>query len=362
MASNFFHHPTVFSTCTPAWTKLTTNFKMHTDQRHQSFSTTQTDSFQPFHLLSTRPRPVNVVKTAEIKKQAEKLPETTQRESYVAHKVSPVIKADTKHLGGFPTITGDRKSLFPSSSYNEDFQYRPSSPAKSTKKKFQSFMEMGDRQKIVESETTHSASFPKVVAQSRVSVKTRMPVNLGDSPEPKWTTTTSEAFKEIKPARISIQSRSKTLSFVPLGDTDAKSNQERMTSTTNRFYFSEKNHNQFPVHVDGPNLRTKSNVEFGKPKHGGMFYSTTTHDSYPQKEFAQVKPCTYPPGHVLGDQESRPAVSTVKMDYLSLNSKRNELNPVQLQQIKASHIRPQDSKCYFETTYKEHFKEHRTPI
>lgn len=83
----------------PAWTRLTTNLKMHSDQRYKDFHTTQAASFQPPPMLSALPRPAHLSLAASMKHGDDKLPETTQRESYVSHKSSPVVRADRKHRG-----------------------------------------------------------------------------------------------------------------------------------------------------------------------------------------------------------------------------------------------------------------------
>ncbi|XP_026803746.2 uncharacterized protein si:dkey-13m1.5 [Pangasianodon hypophthalmus] len=355
VASSFTPHRLSPLSRIPAWTKLTTNLKMHSDQRYKEFHTTQAESFQHLPMLSAVPRPVHLFLAASMKQGDDKLPETTQRASYVSHKVSPVVRADRKHQDAAPGITGDRKRSFFSSSYNDAFQYRWSTPPPTTETQFHSSLVMGDKDKISESETTHSASFHYTGAQSPVLLKKRLHVNLGDLRDHEWTTTTSEAFNAIKPEQVHIQLGNVTLSSIPRGDTDTKRNQERSTTTTNRVFFSEENHKHFPVRMDNPSLRTKSNVEFGRLSMAGMFYSTTAQESYPHKYAIRVKPRIYPSGRVLADQEPGPAVTTVQSDYVPLNTRRRILNPEQLYQIKASHIRPPNSEFYFTTTHKEAF-------
>lgn len=64
----------------------------------------------------------------------------------------------------------------------------------------------------------------------------------------------------------------------------------------------QENHKQFPVHVFGANIRTKSNVHFGPASLSGTFYSTTTQENYPRKQLAPARPHFYPPGRVLAHQ------------------------------------------------------------
>lgn len=83
----------------PAWTKLTTNLKMHSDRRYKDFHTTQAESFQHRPMPLAVPRSVPLFLATTVTQRDEKLPETTQRESYVSHEVSPVVRADRKHQG-----------------------------------------------------------------------------------------------------------------------------------------------------------------------------------------------------------------------------------------------------------------------
>ncbi|KAK3532979.1 hypothetical protein QTP70_006209 [Hemibagrus guttatus] len=296
----------------PAWTKLTTNLKMHSDQRYKDFHTTQAESFQHHPMPSSVPRPVPLFLATTVTQRDEKLPETTQRESYVSHKVSPVVRADRKHQDAAPGIIGNKKFSFFSSSYNDAFQYRWSSPLPATETQFHSSLVMGDKNKIAESETTHSASF-HYTGNQRLS------------------------------ALLSNQMLSRIWCPTP----------NPITAMYGLAW--AENHKQFPVRMDNPGLRTKSNVEFGSLRIAGMFYSTTAQESYTHKYVTRVKPRIYPSGRVLGDQEPGPAVTTVQSDYVPLNTRRSVLNPEQLHQIKVSHIKPPNSEFYFTTSHKEAF-------
>ncbi|KAI4882032.1 hypothetical protein NFI96_012528, partial [Prochilodus magdalenae] len=147
----------------------------------------------------------------------------------------------------------------------------------------------------------------------------------------------------------------RTHTSIPEGDTDERRNRERRTFTTNHFFFSEEKHKQVAVHVDGPSLMTKSNVQFGKDGLEKMPFSTTTQENFAPKPLAPAKLQRFPPGRVLGDQEPSPAVSTVQMDYTPPNCGKQDLNPRQLHQIKASHIKLPYNELFFTTTQKEDF-------
>ncbi|KAL7867287.1 hypothetical protein AOLI_G00151010 [Acnodon oligacanthus] len=341
----------------PAWTRLVTKLKMHSDKQYLNFHTTQSESFQ--HLAQmpfVRCKPSRLVMAALANWQEDKPPNTTQRASYVPHKISPIVRPVMKPLGGTPAITGDRRDSCFSSSYNDNFQYRWCSPPQSTEKQWHSSLPMGDKRKIAEKETTHSASFIHTGVHSPVLLKQRLRVNLGDNRDQKWSTTTSDTFTEIKPDWVHVKPTNRTLSSIPQGDTDERRNQERMATTNHFFFSSEKNYKQFPVHVDGASIRTKSNVRFGEHSLGGTLYSTTNQENYLPKPLAPAQPQHYPPGRVLADQEPGPAFSTVQSDYTPPNCTRHDLSPEKLLQIKASHIRPPRSEHCFTTTHKEAFE------
>lgn len=101
---SYSYHPGIEISRTPAWTKLCTNFKMHTDPRHVNFFTTQMDGFQ--HLSSTHTAPGLIRPVMAIKKnqQEEKLPETTHKATFTPYNVSPIVKAKVKHLGQFDFV------------------------------------------------------------------------------------------------------------------------------------------------------------------------------------------------------------------------------------------------------------------
>ncbi|XP_076880849.1 uncharacterized protein LOC143528822 isoform X2 [Brachyhypopomus gauderio] len=352
VARSFSSHPTAPLSRIQAWTKLVTNLKTHSDQRFQDFRTIHSESFRHPPASSAVSSPVHPALAVKVKQRKDELPDTTHRASYVAHKVSPVLKA--KCLGGRGPITGDNKLTSVSTSYNDTFQYKESSPAQCMEKQIHSSLAMGDREKVQETKTTHTASFKHKGVQRPLSLKKSLHLNLGDL-QNKWTTTTSDAFNEIKSDPVHLQPRKTTQSSVPQGDTDVRRNQDRMTSTTNRFFFSEARHRQFPVRVDGPSIRTKSNVKLGTSL-SGTVYSTTAQESYTQKSLARAKPQTYPPGWVLANQESGPALSTVQQDYIPVNSRRHGLSPGNLAKIKESHIKPPHSEQYFTTTHREAFE------
>ncbi|XP_048108896.1 uncharacterized protein si:dkey-13m1.5 [Alosa alosa] len=121
------------------------------------------------------------------------------------------------------------------------------------------------------------------------------------------------------------------------------------------FFFSEGNHSEVPTHADRASLRTRSNVQFGRPSFGQMFYGTSSKEDYPRREGARAQPHTHPSGRVLSGLEPEPAITTMQRDFRPSNGKRQELPPSQLKQIKESHISPPCEKHHFNTTHNEAF-------
>ncbi|KTG38582.1 hypothetical protein cypCar_00017676 [Cyprinus carpio] len=93
---------------------------------------------------------------------------------------------------------------------------------------------------------------------------------------------------QVTTGPIHLERRCPTLSSVFKGE-KLTDNQERL-STTNQSFFLEINRSEFPVHVDGPSIRTLSNVTFGRPDLAGKYYSTTSQKQFPSKEVLRPKP------------------------------------------------------------------------
>ncbi|KAG9266700.1 hypothetical protein AMEX_G19347 [Astyanax mexicanus] len=359
-AKAFSSHNPVPITRVPGWTKYGTNWTMHSDDRCTNFHSTQSESFQSLNTASSTHRAVPPVDSVQLSYAQYKLPDSTQKETYIPQTVSPIIRAKVKHLGGPPTIKGDEKCSSQNSHYNEHFQYRWCSPPQSVEKQYHSSLVMGDKEKIAETETTHSTSFCNRRACSPVTLKERLGINLqyDRGGLPNWTTTSSDTFTEIKSRACQAQlvRRNRNVSSLPPGDTDKIRHQERMTDTTNSFFFPEEHTSQFPVHVNGANIRTKSNVQFGRPEMAGIFYSTTNLENYLQKQLTPVQRHHCPPSQILQYEDAVPAVSTMHSDYTLLNGRKHDLSPEQLYQIKDSHIRLPQNGIYFTTTHKEAFE------
>ncbi|XP_062306529.1 stabilizer of axonemal microtubules 5 [Osmerus eperlanus] len=352
--ASYPHYPRRALSRTLAWAKLCTNFKMHSDPKQVNYLTTQADGFKP-QLSTTLMRITRPVMTMTKTQLKEKLPDTTHKATFPPHNVSAIVKAPVKHLGGEPTIKGDLSVHHFNTHHNEEFQGKWYNPPQPVEKPISSSVAMGDPKKTFMRETTHDESFKHPGVPSPVSITKRLQINLGDYSENTWTSTMSDAFQSAKSDLFCLMQGNKNQSSFPRGDTDVGRNRESMTATTNGFFFTEHNHRERIPHVSGANLRTKSNIELGRPSLGRLFYTTTTHDHYPRRGLNRVRPHTHPSGQVLARHEPGPALTTVQRDFLPQNGRRQELDPRQLQQIKESHIIAPYNQQHFSTTHKEEF-------
>ncbi|XP_068080402.2 uncharacterized protein si:dkey-13m1.5 [Danio rerio] len=360
-ALSFPSHPPV-SLIKPKLTHLTmqsTNFKMPSGDMCGNFETTHAD-FKPMPMSAAqlcRPTTAGWINLLEVKS-----PKTMYSSCYTKHEVSPILKAkETTQTGVGSTLRQDKMDKNCSSSYHEQFRYRqcPSNPPLQSieKQRVQySSVAMGDRDKILNNQTTYSTYFRPSDDNSSAKFSNNnksLHINLRELPDDKWTTTSSDQFCTHTFGPIHLEHRSPTLSSVFKGEL-LNANPERL-STTNQQFFPKMKSTQFPVHVDGSSIRTLSNVEFGKPNMAGCFYSTTTQEQFSHKEVVRPKTPVYPPSHVLFEQEPDQLLTTMQNDFIPLNSRRQELSPGQLQQVKESHIRPRNSNHDFRTTHNEAF-------
>ncbi|XP_045906368.1 uncharacterized protein si:dkey-13m1.5 isoform X1 [Micropterus dolomieu] len=346
---SYQRHPLPQMTRTPRWTKLHTNLKMQTDPGEVTFLTTQSQAFQP-QPFQHRPTPIR--QTLGIKKiqQVGKIPESVNKVSFTPHHGSPVVKAMAKHLEeGFPTIKGDIHLRGFVSHYNNTFQGAWSRAAQSVEKHTSS-VAMGDPVKIVERETTHTASFSRPTVYRPSVIKEHLKLNLGNFSNDSWSCTSRQGFCFHKPGDpVVLIKRNQNSSSLPKGDTDTRRNKERMSVTTNRISFSDLNHTELPVYVPGPDLMTKSHVQFSPPHLSGPSYTTTTKEHYIKQDREPAKPVIQLPSNILSGPEHGLSLSTTKSDYLPLKACRH--TPCQSQQ--RTNIKFPLAYQHFTTTHSE---------
>ncbi|XP_047443631.1 uncharacterized protein si:dkey-13m1.5 [Mugil cephalus] len=303
----------------PHWTKLQTNFKMGADLRNVDFGTTHSQNFQlrPLQPPRTQIRPTLITKKIP---HMEKLPESTFQASFVPHRDCPVVKSTVKHLEkGSPAVKGDGRHHSFATQYNNNFQGVWSGAAQSYKKHTSS-VPMGNPEKLLERKTTHAASFIRpAVCRSPLShvVKQSLKLNLGNFSKDSWSSTSKEDYRYHKLVDPDVLAkRSNTLSSFPKGDTDAQRNKDRMSVTISRLSFSDRSHTRHPMTVPGPDLMTKSNVQFSESSLSGLYYTTTAKEHYNKKDRAPAKASTLNPSYILRGPEHGPCLSTTMADFL----------------------------------------------
>ncbi|TRY59792.1 hypothetical protein DNTS_024217 [Danionella cerebrum] len=333
----------------------TTNFKLQDNHR----GATETTYSSTFKSLPTSRAQILRPRTSVRTSFNGKLPEPTYRTTYTPHEVSPVLRVkESAQTGVGLSLNQEKKNLF-SSATQEAYQRRrpmPCPPLESIEKQHVQFSSvlLGDREKIVDTQTSYSSSFKSHGYDKKCllpTVKKNPPINLREMSMDQWMTSSKEEFRPHKPeAPVLLERRHRNASNI-LKVEIPKDRQEKV-STTNQHFFPELTRPEFPVHVDGPSIRTNSRVYFGKP---GAFYRTTAQDHFPVKEGVCAKPTSHPPSRMLQEQEPEPMLTSTQKDFVFQNGGRHKLNQSELQRVRDSHIRFQEGKPDYSTTHGEMF-------
>ncbi|TRY89581.1 hypothetical protein DNTS_029684 [Danionella cerebrum] len=362
----------------------TTNFKLQDNHRGATEST-HSSAFKSLPMSRAQIlRPRTSVRTSF----NGKLPEPTYRTTYTPHEVIIIHEQKVggvlveleddddgvnnneisfgfnktpppKLLLGVGLSLKQEKKNFFNTATQEAFQRRrpiPSPPLESIEKKHvqNSSVLLGDREKIMDTQTSYSSSFKShgYAKESLFpSIKKNPPINLREMTSDQWVTSSKEAFRPRKPeAPVLLERRHRNASDIL--EVDILKDKQEKLSTTNQYFFPEVLRPEFPVHVDGASGRNKSRVYFGKP---GAFYRTTTQDHFPMKEGVCAKPISHPPSRMLQEQVPERMLTSTQKDFVFQRGGRHELSQSELQRVRDSHIRFQEAKPDFSTTHREMF-------
>ncbi|TRY91753.1 hypothetical protein DNTS_026183 [Danionella cerebrum] len=333
----------------------TTNFNLQDKHR----GATETTHSSTFKSLSTSRAQILRPRTSVRTSFTGKLPEPTYRTTYTPHEVSPVLRVkESAKTGVGLSLNQEKKNLF-SSATQEAYQRRrptPSAPLESVEKKHVQYSSvvLGDREKITDTQTSYSSSFRSHGNAKECllpSIKKNQPFNLREMSKDQWVTSSKVEFRPVEPeAPVLLERRHRNASNILKVDIP-KDRQEKV-STTNHCFFPEVTRPEFPVHVDGPSIRTKSRVYFGKP---GAFYGTTAQDHFPVKERVCAKPTSHPPSRMLQEQEPEPMLTSTQKHFVFQSGGRHELTQSELQRVRDSHIRFGEARPDFSTTHGEMF-------
>ncbi|TRY89440.1 hypothetical protein DNTS_027847 [Danionella cerebrum] len=330
-----------------------TNFNLQDKHR----GATETTHSSTFKSLPTSRAQILRPRTSVRTSFTGKLPEPTYRTTYTPHEVSPVLRVkESAKTGVGLSLNQEKKNLF-SSATQEAYQRRrptPSAPLESVEKKHVQYSSvvLGDREKITDTQTSYSSSFRSHGNAKECllpSIKKNQPFNLREMSEDQWVTSSKVEFRPVKPeAPVLLERRHRNASNILKVDIP-KDRQEKV-STTNHCFFPEVTRPEFPVHVDGPSIRTKSRVYFGKP---GAFYGTTAQDHFSVKEGVCAKPTSHPPQPYASGARAR-ANAHIHTKTLCVPERRKTRADSERASAD-SHIRFREAKPDFSTTHGEMF-------
>ncbi|XP_077989425.1 stabilizer of axonemal microtubules 5-like [Glandiceps talaboti] len=272
----------------------TTNFKMDADKRIDSFRTTQSLYYarKPISKVQPKDSPMkSYIPNGDPEKAA--APVSDYRDKFTGHDTNVVIidRAPCMHTGGPPTIKGDgRTHTFTTSSSDEFYgKYLPVKfihPDTSG-----SSIPQGDKEKVINHETTQKLSYPQPAASERVlydKTNAHQKVQgtnfkLGAAKKyDRYVSTARDSYDpKIREYCGLAEKPDMGVSSFPEGDLNPDRVLQRISTTTSNVYHKGPPRDYRNFIVSGADKRTASNVTFGEPKLSGTFYSTTEKDAFP---------------------------------------------------------------------------------
>ncbi|XP_075759058.1 stabilizer of axonemal microtubules 5 isoform X1 [Pelodiscus sinensis] len=285
--------------------------------------------------------------------------------SYPAHEIhQPVVRAPCRHLGGVPTIKGDKCSYY-GTSYREQFEGGWIPPVKSCVQNKSSIVFGDPRSSVSTSEGKRAYTVPdtrnrRVYDKERAASQVyKTNVKPGDG-HTRFGTVTLESFPLREPAPVKILGASKKASSVLRGDEDPGRNRERANATTNRFFHTPMDVGAGPPQPEVPPWRLRNNVSLGDKHLNACFFSTTQHSDYQpppesrsqtsssKSHFQSHLPFNYPTGEG--------AVTTTQAMLVPHRQRTLRPSEESLQQVKHSHlILPWKGQRFFGTEQQEQF-------
>lgn len=376
-----------------AYAKTETNFKPDRDLRIETFRTTNADVHVPFPNQTSADR--STFDALEWKrshipqgdKAKERWPESDYKQKFREHP----LEAASEHVGNptfnaASTIRGDARShggdLYSTSSrraFQQDgSQQRRNEVAYHTKYPSTN-IPTGDREKNLDMLSTMQTSFERHVRGSvdeygrarKVVEKTfdrkealqklqQTTFRDGDERLNCFRSTAGESYAnhngavsgELPAGKHEVMNSN--AQNVPEGDMHTLRASERVNTTSNRNDFNTPpdSYRRTAI-VDGSQIRTRSNVTFGKS--GGEQYSTTTGSEFPHKtstyKKAETQTCTsnIPVDYYQGIVPS----SSYRSNFQQRPASKMKLNPAAIDNLKKSHIQEpmlQRDFRQFETT------------
>lgn len=317
------------------WTKLSTNFKMPISSHGDEAFVTSNSVFQPQrseHQGLQQPRPKASPGGSSLQRpgRAEKLPLSTQQESYTPPSSSVDRPSALGPDPSIPTTKGDRCLHSYESHYKCMFDPKPLTQDQTVVKgRYVSAVSLGDKEKICERQTTHSASFPRPKVYSSPVLKQTPHFHLGHSSTQSWSCTSREAFCPHTAAEpVMHVRRNGNQSCVPKGDMDPQRVQERMSQTISSTSYATMKPVKRPETDAG--LMTRSNVCFSPASLQSSYYSTTNTEHYSDRgQVERPRPAHHVPSGILSGPDQGPNLTVTQADFLPLPVNKAELSSSQ---------------------------------
>ncbi|XP_043358711.1 testis-expressed protein 45 isoform X2 [Dermochelys coriacea] len=324
--------------------------------------------------------------------------------TYPAYEIlEPIAKAPCVHLGGIPTIKGDRCSYF-GTSYQAQFEGGWIPPVKSYGKSKSSIVFGDPRSSVSTSEKKHAYTlqdtrnhrvYDKECAAFQIHKTNIMPgdgrtrfftVTLESFPRrelgavdaagralpaghPTWECCGSYNLFRIGnadrirflplPAPVKVTCLSKQTLSIPKGDENLERSRECATTTTSRFFHTQLDLGERPRQPDVPPWRQQSKVPLGDKLLNACFFSTTQHSDYQpppksQRETSSSK--SHHESHMPFNYPSKGAVTTTQAMLVPHIQQTLRSSEESLQQIKYSHlVPPWQGQRFFGTEHQDEF-------
>ncbi|XP_002738833.1 stabilizer of axonemal microtubules 5-like [Saccoglossus kowalevskii] len=345
----------------------TTNFKIGSDKRIDSFRTT--------HGLYYTPQPISRVHQKENPtksyipdgdKGKAAPPVSDYRDKYQGHDTNKVRieKAPCMHTGGPSTILGDDRThtQFSTSSSDEFYgkHLKVNYPKPDTTG---SNIPQGDKEKVFEHHTTQKASFPKPLKSTCVPYEKSdahrkiQGTNFKFGHTSKYDRYDSTAADSYNPKiRVNCELAQKPdmgVSSFPEGDLHPERVLQRISTTTSNVYHTAPPSDYRHFIISGADKRTVSNVTFGEPKLSHKFYSTTEKDAFPPTSVSMERAASHHyksnvPMDYYGDEVHK---ATTWSDFPVHRSKPAKSKDI-MKKLKSTHFEPplHDDR-FFDTTH-----------
>nr|XP_002120880.1 testis-expressed protein 45-like [Ciona intestinalis] len=351
-----------------------TNFKLDSDKRIDTFSTTHERYYKPNPIGSQSTLPnlgSRWMKSTFPQGDKEKADEpiSNYRGSFLSHDISKhqPRRAPSQHWG-CKTITGDAQSRF-STTHDSTFQGLWVNTAKSVPKHTSSSIPEGDKEKVTESTTTmrqsYQPSFQGYSPQDRMESYSKLhatnyKMTDGHGRFDKYLSTQAECYQPINNVFSAVvkRDRDRNASDIPEGDMDPFRSHKRVNSTVARSHHKPLDLKKASVHrVNGSQLRTVSKVQLGEKELESSFYETTCDSTFHPVSVEYNRVDSHPKSNVplkyYGDEKVAP---TTWSDFPSHDMARQHPHRVALENLRETHFMPpHGDQRFFSTTHDSHY-------